>query len=206
MSWSEDARRLRRRPDDRPHATTDGEWAVIGSMPPVQGRMGCPRTADPREAADAVRHVQATARQRRALPPGFPLRPVVQSRVRRWRRDGTLTNILDRFQELGRKRAGRENEPTAGAIDSRSAKTAAGGGPSGRDAGRKARGAGAAPWRPSRVRRSREGASRGRAGPGRRAGRDVVVADPGADFRRRKLFRAEAAGAAPAGGPLRGSG
>jgi len=201
--WDDDARRPCRRPDDRQHATADDEWAAIRPTPPVQVRTGRPRTADPRKAADAVRQVLATGRQRRALPPRSPLRSTDRRRFRGRRRDGALTTALNRFRALAGKHLGRETEPTADVIDSRPAKTAASGGPSGRDTGRKARGASAVPRRASRGRRSREGASRGCAGPGRRAGRDLVGAGPGADFRRRRVFRAEAAGAAPAGGPLR---
>jgi len=125
MSWDDNACRLCRGPDDRQYATADDEWAAIRPMPPVPGRTGRSRTADPREAANAARHVLATGRQRRALPPGSPLRSTDRRRFRGRRRDGTLTTELNRLRG-SRRKEGRAAAPAGGrsAAASRHARSA----------------------------------------------------------------------------------
>jgi len=107
--------------------------------PPVQGRTGHPRRADPREAADAAQCISVTGRQRRALPSGFQLRSTDRRRFRGWRLDRADADA-ESSPGVARKGAGRKPEPTAGVIDSRSVKTAESGGPSGCDGGRKTKG------------------------------------------------------------------
>lgn len=63
------------------------------------------------------------------LPREFPPWPTVFSRFRRWRIDGTLRRAHDVLRELVRRQAGRTPEPSAGIIDSQSAKSAGVGGP-----------------------------------------------------------------------------
>ncbi len=87
----------------------------------------------------------ATGCQWRAIPKCFPPSATVQNHSCAWRDNGVLERMPAALRTLGRAQAGRSPEPTAAAIDSQSVKTTETGGPSGCDAGRKARGQEAAP-------------------------------------------------------------
>jgi len=118
----------------------------------VQGRTGYPRTADPREAADAAQCIPSRgANGGRFRPDSSSVRPTGAG----FAAGGStaLTMALNRHRGVARKGAGRKPEPTAGVIDSRSVKTAESGGLSGCGGGRKIKGASAVPWRTLTVRR-----------------------------------------------------
>jgi transposase len=115
--------RLRRYPLD----TDDGEWAVIAPYVPVGGTTnlgGCPVTYPRRDVVDAVRYVDRTSCQWRALPADFPPWPTVYHYFRTWNRDGTLTRMHDRLRVQVRQTLGRNPDPTAAAADSQTVRAA----------------------------------------------------------------------------------
>lgn len=115
----------------RPYASdlSDAEWALLGALLPPPMACGRPRKWPPRLVADAVFYLLRTGCAWRMLPREFPPWPTVFAHFRRWRRDGTLRRAHDALRGQVRVREGRAAEPSAGVIDSQSARTTGVGGP-----------------------------------------------------------------------------
>jgi len=141
MAWNETTRgRHGRRSGRYGSDLTDGEWAVTGPPLPPPSGPGRRTTTDLPEASDAARYMPATGCQWRAIPKCFPPFTTVQNHFHAWRDNGVSGRMLDAPRALARAQAGRDAQPTAAATGSQSVKTTEMGGPSGYDAGRKARG------------------------------------------------------------------
>lgn len=141
MGWTKATRRQYCRAGQRcANALSDGEWALIAPFLPQEKATGRPRTTELRAVVDAVLYIAWTGCQWRALPDGFPPVSTVQRYFYAWRDSGLWRTINFHLVTAARLALGREASPTAGVIDSQSARTVDVAGPRGYDAGKKVKG------------------------------------------------------------------
>jgi putative transposase len=112
-------RRRKRYPSD----LSDAEWAILEPVLYPGRATGRPPRVDRRDVVEAIFYVLRTGCQWRYLPEGFPKWETVYWYFRRWRDDGTWERVNDALRRRVRVQAGREPEPSAGIVDSQSAKT-----------------------------------------------------------------------------------
>jgi transposase len=115
------------RPRRYPSDTDDDEWAIMAPYVPVGGTTaqgGHPVTYPRRDIVDAIRYVDRTSCQWRALPADFPPWETVYYYFRAWTADGTLTRMHDGLRDQLRHAQGRNPQPTAAAADSQSVRAA----------------------------------------------------------------------------------
>jgi putative transposase len=124
-----------------PTDLSDAEWTLLEPHLPVPKRRGRPRLHSPREILNAVYYVLKSGCQWRMLPREFPPWKTVFHYFRKWRLDGTWERLNRMMRERLRVRLGRDPQPSAGIVDSQSAKTTGVGGEQrGFDGGKKVRG------------------------------------------------------------------
>src|SRR5215212_3219536 len=111
-----------------PTDLSDDEWRCISPHLPEPAGQGRPRLHGLRAILDAVFYVLKSGCPWRLLPKDFPPWKSVYDWFRRWRIDGTWKRLNAALRERLRCRLGRDPHPSAGIVDSQSARTTGVGG------------------------------------------------------------------------------
>ena len=111
-----------------PTDLSDDEWRCIRPHLPHPNGQGRPRLHGLRAILDAVFYVLESGCPWRMLPREFPPWKTVYDRFRRWRIDGTRERLNAELRRRLRCRLGRDPDPSAGIVDSQSARTTGVGG------------------------------------------------------------------------------
>jgi transposase len=120
-----------------PSDLTDQEWEILESLLPPPKPGGRPRRVNLREVMNAIFYVLRGGIPWRFLPKEFPPWKTVYHYFRLWRMDSTWEMLNTRLREQVRRQSGREATPSAGVMDSQSAKTTERGDPVGMTEGRR---------------------------------------------------------------------
>jgi putative transposase len=117
----------------KPYSTdlTDDEWRLVDPLLPQRragdGR-GAPRKHPYREILNAIFYQAHTGCPWEDLPRDLPPKSTVYDYFAAWTRAGLLDQIHARLREQVRLQAGRDAQPSAGSLDSQTAKSTEKGG------------------------------------------------------------------------------
>jgi putative transposase len=129
-------------PQRKPYPTdlTDEQWALL--EPFVRASECGPQQVlhSRREVVNAILYITHTGAQWRYMPHDLPDWQLVYHYFALWKKNGTLKRIHDALRGKVRKKAGRQEQPTASILDSQSVKTTEEAETRGYDGGKKVKG------------------------------------------------------------------
>jgi transposase len=108
-----------------PSDLTDPQWSLLEPLLRERdaGGPGRPARVALREIVNALLYIKQTGCPWRYLRHDLPPRSTVHYYFEKWTADGTLEEVGRHLREQSRRRAGRAVQPTAGIVDSQTAKS-----------------------------------------------------------------------------------